>query len=456
VPDLTLLSALQHVTGTLEVDTDVGSLHGLEALTTVDAGLTVHANVPNTDPLSSLASVGDSFSVYGGSAMTSVRVPKLTTAGAVLIEPQASSQPTITDVELPALQSTKWDFSIYDDSAVSGIVTLTAPALVTVGGNLGIEYLGLSSISAFGALQSVGGNLVISGLPSLAQLGGFGSLTQVGGSLSISFCPALTSIGGFQALTSAGSLGLSNLSSLTSFSGLASLATVGPPPPAAKITSASLYLDTLPKVTDLTGLKGLQASSQSVHVKGLDGLKSLAGLEALTTIGGDLYVTKNPSLVTLGGLDSVTSIGGLVAIQVNGSLKTIGSLNAVTTIGANGPAGEGGVKVEYDNALVTLDAFNGVTQMPNGASIAVDNDATLVALDAFGSLQTLGGQLFVSALPKLKTLAAFGSLTSAGSLDIESDPHLPTCQANAILTTLQAHGFTGKTTIQQDGPGTCP
>jgi hypothetical protein len=81
---------------------------------------------------------------------------------------------------------------------------------------------------------------------------------------------------------------------------------------------------------------------------------------------------------------------------------------------------------------------------------------SLTSLKAFAKLQTFGGELDVSNLPALTTLSAFGSLTSAGSLVITSDPLLPTCQANAILARLKAHGFKGTATITGDGTGTCP
>jgi hypothetical protein len=456
VADLAPLAALEHVSGTLVVDRGVGGLHGLESLTTVGGDLNLFANVPNTDPLSSLASIGGVLLVEGQSALTTVRFPKLATAGDVYVQALASGVATITDVELPALEVTKGDFGIYGDTWGAGIVTLAAPALVSVGGSLSLQSLALGDISGFGALKSVGGDLQIYRLSSLTQIGGFGSLTQVGGTLSISHCGAVATVTGFQALTSAGALELSNLPSLSSF-GFASLATVGSPPPATSTTPKySLTLDILPALGSPMGLKALRTSYQGISLTSLDTLTSLGGLDALTTLGGDLFVVDNHNLTTLQGLDAVTSIGGLVLIEQNNALKAIGSLNAVTTIGAAGPAGGVGVQIEFNGALATLNAFNGATQMLNGASILVDNDNALVALDAFGKLQTLGGKLDVSSLPKLKTLAAFGSLTSADALDVESDPLLPTCQANAILTTLKANGFKGTSTISGDGSGTCP
>jgi hypothetical protein len=227
----------------------------------------------------------------------------------------------------------------------------------------------------------------------------------------------------------------------------------------------------MPKLTDLTALAGLTTVGAGVHLDMLDSLTSLHGLEGLTTIPNGIEVTNNAKLASLKGLDNVTSVGLDVTIQSNPDLTSLAALNAVTTIGAAGPQyGNGipcdGVTIENDNALTVLDGFGNLTQMGLAAQIVIDNDKALATITAFAKLTSIDGPIEVSFLPKLTSLGTLAALTSADasgaalasgfSFDMESDPLLPTCQAQKLLATFQANGFTGKSNITNDGPGTCP
>jgi hypothetical protein len=452
VPDVAPLWALESVGGELHVSSgSTTSLHGLESLTTIGGGLVLDASVPDTDALASLASIDGTLDIEFADSLTSVRLPKLAAVGGITI----GAPSTLADIELPAVTSTG-SLNLYSAGASPAVSTLALPALSSVSGDLQLDTLALTSDATFASLASVGGALDIVRLQSLTQLGGFGSLTHVGVVLSVAHSTALTTITGFRALTSAGSLELIDLPSLTSFPGLASVVALGSKASSWTAPTTALVLNLLPKVTDLTGLSGLRTSYQDIEINSVNSLTSLHGLEALTTIGGELSLTNDTSLVSLKGLEGVTSVGLRVTIQQNPSLTSIGSLDAVTTIGAGGAQGPRGITIEANGALATLDGFNGLTQLANGASITIDDSVVLTSLGAFAKLESVGGQIDISFLPKLTTLGAFGALTSAGSLDIESDPLLPTCQAQKLLASLKTHGFAGTATISKDGKGTCP
>jgi len=144
-------------------------------------------------------------------------------------------------------------------------------------------------------MNSIAGNLKISGNDALVGLTGLNNVVSVGGDLTISWNDALTS------LTS-----LNNLSSIGGY----------------------LSIPGNDALTSLTGLDNLTSIEGFLWIGGNDVLTNLSGLDNLTIIGGDLMIGGynfnygNPELTSLAGLDNVTSIGGDLTITYNYSLTT--------------------------------------------------------------------------------------------------------------------------------------
>ncbi len=131
--------------------------------------------------------------------------------------------------------------------------------------------------------------------------------------------------------------------------------------------------------------------------------RSLHGLGALTRIGGDLAIGCNPDLVSVAALGHLTSVGGSVHI-VSTALTTLAGLGALQSIGAPVYAG-----------------------MPLSLEIAFNNE--LADIDA------------------LLTTTSFGP----GGLDIERNTALPTCAANNLAAHFEELGWSGPSTIEENG-----
>ena len=187
----------------------------------------------------------------------------------------------------------------------SGINNLSGlSSITTIGGNLEMWYVPLTSPSGLENLTSVGGNLVL----GKTNPTGLKNLTSVGGNLELSWCAA-TNLSELKSLTTVGGSFVVAKSTLIDFSGLDNLTSIG--------GDLWLYDDHL-----LTSLKGLESltSTGGLRIDENNALLNLNGLDNLTSIN-EIDIYKNEKLTRLDGLESLdyTTLSDL-SIQENPTL----------------------------------------------------------------------------------------------------------------------------------------
>ena len=108
------------------------------------------------------------------------------------------------------------------------------------------------------------------------------------------------------------------------------------------------------------------------------------------------------------------------------------------------------VVADLDEAAERFARFTGRTARPSSHGQSIDLDRGRVDFVTAEACTGMLPELPIPALPFITTYEV-----SVGSLDIEGDPVLPTCDAQNLLTKLQGLGFTGTATIANDGTGAC-
>lgn len=86
------------------------------------------------------------------------------------------------------------------------------------------------------------------------------------------------------------------------------------------------------QLTDLNGLNNLNTVSLNLWLEGNDNLQNLNGLNSLNMIGRDFQVDFNQNLVSLNGVNNLNSIGEKLIIYGNNSLNSISSLQNVSEV----------------------------------------------------------------------------------------------------------------------------
>jgi hypothetical protein len=194
-------------------------------------------------------------------------------------------------------------------------------ALTDVGGAVSIlyNYL-LTNVSGLSSLQSVCndpaetalslfGCLTLRLSEELTQLDGFGSLSTVGGSAILEL-RGTTDWSAFDALTTvSGDLLIEYYGGGPDFSGFDALTTV-----AGKLTlKGAFYVESISGFNNLSSVSGLSISSMTI-------LTTFPGLASLSEVAGDLSVGDNRSLASLADLTHITTVAGDIAFTSNAAL----------------------------------------------------------------------------------------------------------------------------------------
>jgi len=177
-------------------------------------------SLPTID-LPELQKINVTFSASANAALTTVSIPKLSTASGLTF----SSNPLLQTIELDELAVAN-SLSLAADSE---LVTFPAPNLAAITGHLDLPVLPAPTTVELQNLQSIGGWLYMQAMPSLSALSGLSSLRKVSGDLTVHTCDGLMSFAGLGDLQQiAGSLLVQNNAGLTSFTGMqGSLTTIG-------------------------------------------------------------------------------------------------------------------------------------------------------------------------------------------------------------------------------------
>jgi hypothetical protein len=216
-------------------------------------------------------------------------------------------------------------------------------------GNVSIGYLGggyITNLNGLNVINSVGGDIRVSGNDSLQNLTGLNNLSSIGGRLWIQGNVLMQDLTGLENLAYIGGdrFVLSDNHSLNNLTGLDNL----------EIINGTFYIHYNDSITDLSGLENvisigslnvghnpklnsLSGLNNSVNLNGLiirdnSSLNTLSGLEMITSIDGPLYIEDNIFLNSLSGLDNLLSISGDLYIANNDNLIYLNNLNNLSSI----------------------------------------------------------------------------------------------------------------------------
>jgi len=322
--------------------------------------------------LAALHTVTGDLTISGG---TAVDVPSLAEVGGGL---------SVTSPELLVLSVRRLDL-VGSDVVVEGadalslvpFVELSTATSVRVADNAALTGLDLSR------LESVSGDLVVSGNPKLETLFGEGyALDAVGGDLVLADNPGWGGFYGFAHLDDVGGdLRIENVG-WESVQGFTALGRVG---------------GTL-RIADNATLSFLDGFDQLVEVGGDLEVRDNAMLGAedafdfLDVIGGTLRIVNNPRLTVLYGVVLPTSIGGL-EVGSNDQLPGFGGLNNVTAV-------YGDVLIYDLPSAQGLDGMHSVSSVGGDVTISgLPQAGTAVFLD---DAENVGGTVLLEDLPQLR------------------------------------------------------
>jgi hypothetical protein len=304
--------------------------------------------------------------------------------------------------------------------------------------------------------EIVTGNLAIVGIAGLTDLTGLESLRAVEGNTSFSYNPDLGSLVGARNLARTKVLMLESDDVLTTPIGLDSLESV-----------EQLLVEDDPHFTNFTGLDRLKSVTVLFDVERLPAFEGFEGLTALESVKG-LLVNDCPSLVDFHGLEGLSELSMLA--NRDASLASFTGFENLV---------QGGFQIADCPALVDisdlaqltrasflnfrnvgLSSLHGVENVESADYLQLWNDEKLVDLGALAKLKEVGNNVQIVQNPLLKSLAGFealehiefglfiqenpelaelnfDALLSCGSaFEIFSNPKLPQCAVDGLLTQL--------------------
>jgi filamentous hemagglutinin family protein len=359
---------------------------------------------------------------------------------------------------------------------IAGSGTLTAQTLTGTAADLSLT--GPNQIVTLGALAITGdalfndaSALTIAGPVSatMLSLGENGGITETG-SITAKTLASYNTIGGNVALT-----GLNSIATLGSFADAAAvtLDDSGPLSIAGPLSAASATLNT----GALTEPGNITAGSLSADISGslaLNGTNSIATLGSIIATG-DATITDN-SAVTLDGTftapnATITAPGiginggiqtGLLSLASTGSITGTGPISAATLTGSAGPL----VSLTDANAIANLGPFIGTGSMAfndtvalliagslsASTGLALGDAASITATGGIttGTLTSIGTIGGAARLAGLNTIAILGDFATAGTLSLADQTNLiiagAIAAANATLTTPGSITETGSLT----------
>ncbi len=305
----------------------------------------------------------------------------------------------------------------------SSLDIATLAGIETITGDLSVLAKGLHDLTGLESLTTIGGKLIVDGDPnddqildgnqSLAALVGSGliNLTTVGGDVVIEDNPALTTIR-LPSLVTAGGLLVRRNAALTKLDGFDQLLSV----------EAAVDISSNPLLGSIGGLQALRsAGSLSVAYNLLKELR----LSGLVHVRGNLWLNSgaqpDSTLVKL-DLPALTQVDGLLLVQYFKALTTI-SLPALTGIGPNPDLnGEQGIGLVYCDLLDDPD-LHSLKHMGGPAGSAQGQNPPRFEMWVDGALKSLAH------------VPAIGCPSGLCTGEIDSNPMLSNCDAQALLAT---------------------
>ncbi|HEY9114613.1 MAG TPA: hypothetical protein VIN10_07920, partial [Bacteroidales bacterium] len=242
------------------------------------------------------------------------------------------------------------------------------PDCYKITGDVIISGEDITDLNGLINLQSIGGNLIVSGNYSLPNLIGLGNLDSIGGFLQVSenFSLAnLTGLGNLIFLN--GNLEAINNYSLNKLSGLNSLSAIG----------GSFLISENPELTDLIGLEGLDSIAGKLEIWDNEALKKLTGLDNIEFIGDDFSIYSNNKLTGFYSLDTLKTIVGSLKIYDNYSLSKLHGFQILSSVGSN-------LMIQDCRSLSNISDFAALISL--GGNLVIEDNYTLSSLSGLDNI----------------------------------------------------------------------
>lgn len=367
---------------------------------------------------------------------------------------------------IPQLQTIEWEFTV----RVPYVKTVDLPSLVYIGGgNNGLAYL--NNYSGFGQLETIAGDFYAS--YKVSDFSGLEKLKSVGGDLTINSLP-VSSIDELGALENVGgTLKIENNANLVNLNGLSSLEAVG----ANLVITSNYGLNDCHGICNLLENDGVtggvvisanpsDCSSQSevittcttdsLIVENQNDANNFATAHPGATANGDLIIGSLQSYVSglsnLNGLNQLTKVTGSLIISHTADLSTLNGLHNITSIGKD-------LILSNNLKIVDLQALSSLIYV--GGSIIISNNAKLTNVNGLG-LSTVGNffgplgpsdDLIIKNNPSLVHVDGLSNLTKVGG-DLNVSGNVVLVDCDGLCALLQNSGVNGSIIIENN-PSSC-
>lgn len=400
--ELRSLEGVGEITGNVTITgEDVVSLDALGCLGKIDGNLTVGqcdfaagnyegpARLQSLEGLDHLRTVAGALQICGAPLLTSLALPALETAGAlVIVHNESLKEP----FESSHLTRTGW---------------------------LLIDHNALISLHGLDRLQEVTCNTWIAHEPHLDSLRGLDAIVHTD-ALTVAWNTRLSTLAGLSALTSVGD-GSACSDDTADYAWHA----------------AGLDFSRLESLKSLEGLLALERVAGTLRLVDNARLQDLDGAPSLKELGG-LEIQLNPLLTNVDGLYSLQTLAPNVNIQSCAKLDNLRGLTNATWTTPKPGSSYSGISIADNPKLTSLQGL-----APTGALDLisfVDNDGLLgggdwTQVSSVGALSIVGND----ALTSLSFLDAMRS--SVGDCRISDNSSLPGCEATRLQSRWRPSGI---------------
>lgn len=461
--DLQWVQCLQRIEGSLVVtNTSLTSLHGLEALRSIDFDLRIRINEQLTD-------------LDGLAGLTAARILEVEyneqlehidgLAGVVSTDHVSiTHNPSLQSVRLPSLSRVE-ELTIANDDSLHTLEL----ALHTADTSVDLADLpALSDLSSLASLEVADDGFAVARLPLLTTLELFALRDTE--ALVLAELPALTQVE-LPALERAATVVVEQAPLLAAlplpsiddlrFLTLRSLDSLIEPPDLTglPVGPRMLWLSALPGVDSLSWAGTMGANANAISLSTMPALTDLSALQGVTSVTYQLVLYDLPAVPDLEALASLESAHHGIRLEGLPLVTTLAPLSSLTTVGEGlGPYVESGLYVRDLDGLTTLGGLDSLTLV--GGTVTIRGNDGLVDLSGLQAITEIRDLLFITDNPQLVDIGALWPVPTgvlegiAHEVYIENNPLLSQCMVDDFLAALVATGWMNR--AQTDGNLPCP
>ncbi|HZV71148.1 MAG TPA: hypothetical protein VFG10_16455 [Saprospiraceae bacterium] len=335
------------------------------------------------------------------------------------IHAQSITLNTQTEVNAfdPAITVINGSLTIFGGFGSDSITNLSPlSGLVSVTGDLTIDYAEIVDLKGLGALRNVGDDFYLGNNTHLKSIDDLTSLTTVGGELIIRVEDSLTSLSGLESLNTIGDkLTIEHNRGLQSISGFNNLTHVG----------GDIIILNNSFLAEINCFNTIDTIHGDLLMENNTILSTITGFQKLTEVKGDLTLSKT-KLSTLDFLYTIEHIGGQLTLELNNDLVAIPDLPNLKHVGD--------LHIRLNNLLTDIAGFNGLVSVDYALNVGANN---ITQISGFRNLLSVGNIIGISGNDLLTDIYGFSSLESANHITINVNPSLVNFEGFAQLKSVK-------------------